>query len=85
MEQPQLPGDRARGDVGRLKTAYMTCAYLGGSAGSWLGARVWALAGWWGVCTLLALLTALALARHLAAPRSATGASALSRSPAADR
>ena len=23
----------------RLNTAYMTCAYLGGSMGSWLGAR----------------------------------------------
>ncbi|MGW0817964.1 hypothetical protein ACWD00_32905 [Streptomyces viridiviolaceus] len=43
----------------------MTCAYLGGSAGSWLGIRVWSQAGWWGVCVLVALLAALALARHL--------------------
>jgi predicted MFS family arabinose efflux permease len=49
----------------RLNTAYMTCAYLGGSAGSWLGTRAWSQAGWWGVCALVALLTALALARHL--------------------
>ncbi|MFE0418930.1 hypothetical protein [Streptomyces tendae] len=30
----------------RLNTAYMTCAYLGGSTGSWLGIRVWGQAGW---------------------------------------
>ncbi|MBO4273407.1 MFS transporter [Microbispora triticiradicis] len=52
---------------GRLNTAYMTCAYLGGSAGSWLGVRVWGAAGWPGVCALVALLGALALARHLLA------------------
>ncbi|WP_182886992.1 MFS transporter [Microbispora sp. H10885] len=52
---------------GRLNTAYMTCAYLGGSAGSWLGVRVWGAAGWPGVCALAALLGALALARHLLA------------------
>ncbi|GAT79323.1 MFS transporter [Streptomyces sp. F-3] len=50
---------------GRLNTAYMTCAYLGGSAGSWLGVRVWERAGWGGVCALVAFLAALALARHL--------------------
>lgn len=49
----------------RLNTAYMTCAYLGGSAGSWLGVRAWGRTGWWGVCALVALLTVLALARHL--------------------
>ncbi|AGP52397.1 MFS transporter [Streptomyces rapamycinicus NRRL 5491] len=48
----------------RLNTAYMTCAYLGGSAGSWLGVRAWGRAGWWGVCALVALLTVLALVRH---------------------
>ncbi|MGV9847587.1 MFS transporter [Streptomyces sp. NPDC003442] len=53
----------------RLNPAYMTCAYLGGSAGSWLGVRAWGRAGWWGVCALVALLTALALVRHLPAPR----------------
>ncbi|MFD4971460.1 MFS transporter [Streptomyces sp. NPDC058424] len=51
----------------RLNTAYMTCAYLGGSAGSWLGVRVYSQAGWRGVCALVALLAALALARHLVA------------------
>ncbi|EXU67929.1 MFS transporter [Streptomyces sp. PRh5] len=51
----------------RLNTAYMTCAYLGGSAGSWLGVRAWGRTGWWGVCALVALLTVLALVRHLPA------------------
>lgn len=49
----------------RLNTAYMTCAYLGGSAGSWLGVRAWSRAGWWGVCALVGCLTTLALVRHL--------------------
>ncbi|MER5968899.1 MFS transporter [Streptomyces sp. NPDC002055] len=53
---------------GSLNTAYMTCAYLGGSAGSWLGVRAYGLAGWRGVCGLLALLATLALARHLRGP-----------------
>ncbi|MER7462243.1 MFS transporter [Streptomyces sp. NPDC097981] len=56
---------------GRLNTAYMTCAYLGGSAGSWLGVRTYGLAGWRGVCALVAVLAALALARHLAPPSAA--------------
>ncbi|WP_433473688.1 MFS transporter [Spirillospora sp. CA-142024] len=51
----------------RVNTAYMTCAYLGGSAGSWLGACAYGRVGWWGVCALVALLGALALARHLTA------------------
>ncbi|MET7763756.1 MFS transporter [Streptomyces sp. NPDC005393] len=51
----------------RLNTGYMTCAYLGGSAGSWLGVRAYGQAGWWGVCTLVALLTVLALVRHIVA------------------
>jgi predicted MFS family arabinose efflux permease len=49
----------------RLNTAYMTCAYLGGSVGSWLGARAYAQFGWLGVCAVLALCAALALAGHL--------------------
>lgn len=51
----------------RLNTAYMTCAYLGGSVGSWLGVRVYGHAGWQAVCALVALLTTQALARHLMA------------------
>jgi len=65
----------------RLNTAYMTCAYLGGSAGSWLGTRAWAEAGWPGVCALLALLTLPALARHLKAPVSRRTAAASSACP----
>uniref|UniRef100_UPI0006EB42F3 MFS transporter n=1 Tax=Streptomyces silaceus TaxID=545123 RepID=UPI0006EB42F3 len=49
----------------RLNTAYMTCAYLGGSVGSWLGVRAYEAFGWPGVCGLVALLAGLALARHL--------------------
>ncbi|WP_084549690.1 MFS transporter [Actinomadura rifamycini] len=49
----------------RINTAYMTCAFLGGSAGSWLGARAHAAFGWPGVCGLVAALAAAALARHL--------------------
>ncbi|MEV6118040.1 MFS transporter [Streptomyces sp. NPDC052109] len=51
----------------RLNTAYMTCAYLGGGLGSWLGARAYGWCGWSGVCGLTALLTGLGLIRHLAA------------------
>ncbi|MEV5977380.1 MFS transporter [Streptomyces sp. NPDC052114] len=49
----------------RLNTAYMTCAYVGGGVGSWLGVRAYGAFGWPGVCGLVALLAALALARHL--------------------
>lgn len=65
----------------RLNTAYMTCAYLGGTVGSWLGVRAWSHAGWAGVCALLAALAGCALVRHLAASESAwrrrAGASSL--------
>ncbi|MBT2422505.1 MFS transporter [Streptomyces sp. ISL-22] len=49
----------------RLNTAYMTCSYLGGTAGSWLGARACTGLGWCGVCALVAAFTAVATARHL--------------------
>lgn len=45
----------------RLNTAYMTCAFLGGSAGSWLGVRAYQDLGWPGVCALAAALAALPL------------------------
>ncbi|MFC6987389.1 MFS transporter [Streptomyces cirratus] len=57
----------------RLNTAYMTCAYLGGTAGSWLGVRAYTAVGWPAVCALVALLASAALTRHLA-PRRPTGA-----------
>ncbi|MDX3231512.1 MFS transporter [Streptomyces sp. ME19-01-6] len=49
----------------RLNTAYMTCAFLGGSIGSWLGVRTYDHFGWSGVSALVATTAALALARHL--------------------
>ncbi|MGH3376266.1 MAG: MFS transporter [Actinoallomurus sp.] len=49
----------------RLNTAYMTCAFLGGSAGSWVGVRAYTSLRWPGVCALVALTSGLALARHL--------------------
>ena len=49
----------------RINTAYMTCAFLGGTAGSWLGVQAYALVAWPGVCAVAALLCAIALGRHL--------------------
>ncbi|MFI1678203.1 MFS transporter [Streptomyces sp. NPDC020607] len=60
--------DEARG---RLNTAYMTCAYLGGSVGSWLSVHAYGAFGWSGVCALVALMTTLALLRHVAHLRGA--------------
>lgn len=59
----------------RLNTAYMCCAFLGGSVGSWLGAHAYDRSGWAAVCALIALLAAAALTRHLwsAAHRRQTG------------
>jgi predicted MFS family arabinose efflux permease len=54
--------------AGRIKTAYMTGAYLAGGLGSWLGTRAYTLFGWTGVCALVALLAALALARAVGRP-----------------
>ncbi|SER60966.1 Predicted arabinose efflux permease, MFS family [Lentzea xinjiangensis] len=50
---------------GRLNTAYMTCGYLGGAVGSWLGVQAYARLGWLGVCGLVVLAAGAALARHL--------------------
>ncbi|MEU9834568.1 MFS transporter [Streptosporangium sp. NPDC048047] len=65
----------------RLNTAYMTCAFLGGSAGSWLGARACESLGWPAVCALVALLATAALIRHLAALRRRDAGPAASRPP----
>jgi predicted MFS family arabinose efflux permease len=54
---------------GRLNTAYMTCAYVGGAVGSWLGVRAYVMFGWRGVCALVALMACVALARHVVAIR----------------
>ncbi|MFL6075985.1 MAG: MFS transporter [Mycobacteriales bacterium] len=50
----------------RINTAYMTCSFLGGSAGSWLGVRAYTALGWPGVCALVAAAALVALARHAA-------------------
>lgn len=41
---------------GRLNTAYMTCAYLGGALGSWAGVLLYGAKGWLGVCSLATAL-----------------------------
>jgi predicted MFS family arabinose efflux permease len=48
----------------RLNTAYMTCAFLGGSMGSWIGVEVFDFWGWVGLCGLIVLVAALSLIRH---------------------
>lgn len=48
----------------RLNTAYMTCSFLGGSVGSWLGVQVYLRVGWAGVCAMVAVLAGVALTRH---------------------
>ncbi|MFJ3802484.1 MFS transporter [Streptomyces sp. NPDC090088] len=53
----------------RLNTGYMTCAFLGGSAGSWLGARAYAALGWGAVCGLAAVAALLALVAYAAPGR----------------
>ncbi|GCB43792.1 MFS transporter [Streptomyces sp. NL15-2K] len=57
----------------RLNTAYMTCTYLGGTLGSWLGTQAYDGFGWPGVCALVATLAAVALTRHMS--RGAAGGS----------
>ncbi|WP_438317498.1 MFS transporter [Streptomyces sp. HUAS TT3] len=57
----------------RLNTAYMACAYSGGTAGSWLGVRAHTWCGWPGVCALLGLLACAALLRHVVARRGRPG------------
>ena len=49
----------------RMSSGYMTCAYLGGSAGSLLGTVAYTAAGWHAVAVLVALLPAPALVLHL--------------------
>jgi hypothetical protein len=58
-------------DLSRLNTACMTCAFLGGSMGSCLGARAYARSGVLRVYAPLASLCMLALARHRFHPRRA--------------
>jgi predicted MFS family arabinose efflux permease len=47
----------------RLNSVYMTCYFVGGALGTFLGALGWQLLGWWGVCgfALLAIASGLAV------------------------
>lgn len=54
----------APGARSRLNSVYMTSVFLGGSVGSWIGARIYVHIGWIAVCALVGLAAALALARH---------------------
>ncbi|MBO4253300.1 MFS transporter [Streptomyces griseorubiginosus] len=49
----------------RLNTGYMTCSFLGASAGSWLGTRAYTHLGWWAVCALIALAVASAVVMYV--------------------
>ncbi|MCX5093931.1 hypothetical protein OOK36_34680 [Streptomyces sp. NBC_00365] len=51
----------------------MTCTFLGGSAGSWLGTRAYVQLGWGAVCGLIALAALLALAAYLVGRRGRQG------------
>jgi predicted MFS family arabinose efflux permease len=53
----------------RLNTAYMTCSFLGGSVGSWLGVQIYVRIGWAGVCAMVAVLAGIVLGRHLLSGR----------------
>jgi predicted MFS family arabinose efflux permease len=53
----------------RLNTAYTTCGFLGGSAGSWLGIQADVRLGWIGVCGLVGLAAGVGLVRHLVGGR----------------
>ncbi|MFI1710486.1 MFS transporter [Streptomyces griseoruber] len=45
----------------RLNTGYMTCSFVGASAGSWLGTRAYTQLGWGAVCAVVAVCALLAL------------------------
>jgi predicted MFS family arabinose efflux permease len=64
----------------RLNTAYMTCAFLGGSAGSWLGVRAYTDLGWPGVCGLVVLVAIIPLTLRRQPPvRSATSSRSMAQ------
>jgi hypothetical protein len=57
----------------RMNTAYMVAAFVGGAAGSYVGAWGWGRAGWGGVCLVGLGMTAAGL---LAFAATAAGPSA---------
>jgi predicted MFS family arabinose efflux permease len=62
-----------------MTSAYMACAYLGGSAGSFLGAVAYTAGGWHAVAALVALAPAPALVLHLRRVTRGAGVVAVSR------
>jgi predicted MFS family arabinose efflux permease len=54
-----VPGARSR-----LNSVYMTSSFLGGSAGSWVGAHAYLAFGWGAVCALVVVLGGVAFTRH---------------------
>jgi predicted MFS family arabinose efflux permease len=61
---------------GRLNAVYMTCYFIGGSTGSFLGGLAWRYAHWPGVCACGAGAMVLGLAAHIRAVRSRQGSRA---------
>jgi predicted MFS family arabinose efflux permease len=57
----------------RLNTIYMVSFFIGGAAGSWLGALAWSRWGWNGTCAVGAGLLIIGLVRYLVALRRALG------------
>jgi predicted MFS family arabinose efflux permease len=55
----------------RLNTAYMTCAFVGGSLGTVIGVRCYDELGWFGLCVLLAAAPCAGLVRARIATRRA--------------
>jgi predicted MFS family arabinose efflux permease len=45
----------------RLNMVYMSCYFIGGGLGSYLGALSWHAAGWWGVCGFGAIAIAMGI------------------------
>jgi predicted MFS family arabinose efflux permease len=67
-----VPGT-AYGARSRINTVYMTIYFAGGAAGSFLAAWAWSRWRWPGVCRLALGLLGLALLRHVAGVRTASG------------
>jgi predicted MFS family arabinose efflux permease len=59
----------------RVNSAFMVTYFIGGAAGSFLGAYAWSLAQWTGVCVLGILFATVALLAHLAIRKPAKSAS----------
>jgi predicted MFS family arabinose efflux permease len=45
----------------RLNMVYMSCYFIGGGLGSYLGALSWHAVGWWGVCGFGAVVMSIAI------------------------